>query len=177
MISERETHDGHGPGRVPGRRGLSFSRKDPVPTAANPDSCRTMAVACASIAAEPPDPDARGPSDDVRDDDGDDDGDSADDPAEAANRDPLLRLRPQRRPALVRQRASLVERVEPSSGDRPGCRLIRGSFEADRPYLSSPVHPRFLLLLLPQSLRRRSMISVSCASPFHKPVNLIEDST
>lgn len=125
----------------------SFSHKDPVPTAANPDKYRTP-VACASF-ADPPDPDARGSSDDVRDGGGDDGG-SADDPAEAANRDPLLRRRPRRRPELGRRRTSLVERVEPSSGDRPGCRLIRGSFEADRPYLSSPVHHRFPLPLPPR---------------------------
>lgn len=77
------------------------------------------------------------PSDD--DGDGDDDnGGNADDPAEAANRDPLQRRRPRHRPeAKVRRRgASAAEKAAPSSGDRPGCHLIRGSFEACRPYLS-----------------------------------------
>lgn len=64
-------------------------------------------------------------------------GDSADDPAEAANRDPPRRRRPLRLPeAKVRRGASAAERVAPFSGDRPGCRLIRGFFEACRPYLS-----------------------------------------
>lgn len=77
------------------KRGPSFSHRDPVPKAANPDNYRRTPVAyAASFVAVPPDPDARGPSDDVRDDGGGGGDDSADDPAEAANRDPLLPQRP-----------------------------------------------------------------------------------
>lgn len=84
--------------------------------------------------AEPPNPDAQVPSGDGGDGDTDD---SADDPAVAANRDPPRLRRPLRLPeAKVRRGASAAERVAPSSGDRPGCRLIRDSFEACRPYLS-----------------------------------------
>lgn len=91
----------------------------------------------ADAIAGPPDSNAQVPFDDGGGD-GDDNGGNADDPAEAANRDPLRRRRPRHRPeARVRRReASAAEKAAPSSGDRPGCRLIRGSFEACRPYLS-----------------------------------------
>lgn len=105
------------------------NRRYPGPRTASPDRWTP-----GGAIAEPPDPDARVSSGDGGDGDTDD---SADDPAEAANRDPPRRRRPLHLPeAKVRRVASAAERVAPSSGDRPGCRLIRGSFEACRPYLS-----------------------------------------
>lgn len=85
---------------------------------------------------EPPNPDTQVPSDDDADGEDGDGGGNADDPAEAANRDPSRQRRPRRLPAAVRRRASAVERVVPSSGDRPGCRLSHDFFEAVLPYLS-----------------------------------------
>lgn len=118
--------------------------------------------------AVPPVPDVRVPSDDDGDGGGDDGG-TADDPAEAANRDPLRQRRPQRRPVTVRRPAPAAERLVPSSGDRPGCHLIRDFFEADRPYLSLPVRHR--CRPLPPRLRpRRSTISRFCANPSRRPV-------
>lgn len=76
-----------------------FNRRCPVPKETNPDRWTP-----AGEFAVPPVPDARGSSDDDGDGGGDDGG-TADDPAEAANRDPLLRPRPPRRPVTVRRRA------------------------------------------------------------------------
>lgn len=111
-----------------------FSRRYLGPRATSPDSWLL-----AGAIAGPPDPDARVPSGDDGDDGGN--GDSADDPAEAANRDPPRRRRPRRLPVAKVRRlgASAVERVAPSSGDRPGCHLIRGSSAVCRLYLSSRV--------------------------------------
>ena len=123
----------------------------------------------AGVFAVPPVPDVRVPSDDDDGDGGGDDGGTADDPAEAANRDPLRQRRPRRRPVTVRRPASAAERLVPSSGDRPGCHLIRDFFEADRPYLFSPVRHR--CRPLPPRLRpRRSTISRFCANPSRRPV-------
>lgn len=109
--------------------GGGSNRKYPEPRTTSLDSWMP-----GGAIAEPPNPDAQVPSGDGGDGDTDD---SADDPAEAANRDPPRLRRPLRLPeAKVRRGASAAERVAPSSGDRPGCRLIRDSFEACRPYLS-----------------------------------------
>lgn len=81
------------------QRGLRlFSRRCPVPTETSPDRWTP-----AGAFAVPPVPDVRLPSDDGGDGGGDDGG-TADDPAEAANRDPLRRPRPRRRPETVRRR-------------------------------------------------------------------------
>lgn len=138
-----------------------LSRRCPEPTGTSPDRWTP-----AGAWVVPPVPGARGPSDDDADGGDGDDG-TADDPAEAANRDPLRRRRPRRRPGQVRRRASAVERLVPSSGDRPGCRLIRDSFEACRPYLFSPGRRRSRPPQ-PQPRPRRSTTLRFCASPFRR---------
>lgn len=141
-----------------------------MPTETSPDRWTP-----AGVFAVPPVQDVRVPSDDDGDGGGDDGG-TADDPAEAANRDPLRQRRPRHLPAMVRRRASAAERLVPSSGDRPGCHLIRGFFEADQPYLFLPVRRRSRPPL--QRRRpRRSTISRFYANPFHRPVNRTAGST
>jgi len=143
-------------GPPPARR---LNRRYPGPKATSPADSWMPAGASGA-----PDSDARVPSDDG---DGDGSGDSVDDPAEAANRDPLRRQRPRRRPVVkVRRWSSAAERVAPSSGDRPGCPLIHDFVEAYLPYLSSPAH-RCCRLPRPPPPRRPTTLR-SCASRIRK---------
>lgn len=163
------------------------------PSATIPD----RAVAAAASAQAYPAVDER---DSSASDDDDDDG-SADDPVAAANRDPPRRQRPQRRldPTKVdanrpvysgiavptridvpttmmrtRQRATrliVAPLVAPSSGDRPGCRLIRGSSSDVLPCPSSPVHRRFRPPRPPSPPPLLPTTSPSSTSPTRTPAD------
>lgn len=106
---------------------------------------------------------------DVVDDENDVDGSVVDDPVVAANRDRLQHQRPrdQSAAALPWQRASAVESVEPFSGDRPGCPLIRDSFEAFQLCLFVREHHHFQRPPLSLALM---MILLFFDSPAHKPM-------